>query len=170
MERADGDHGHDTGGWQCPVCGVDVPHVYGPGRKRVYCTAACKQRAYRWRCRNGVRLLAAPWRPAERSGFAPAHAVRPSADVVGERVDERGRQVAICGAFARRNAPSMSSHTEFVPGGTQSCKSCTRLIGADPSWAVDYPPGSVQYVNGRWDWRPNPPERRRAAYLARRAA
>lgn len=156
--------------WHCPVCGDEVHHEFGPGRKRVYCTAACKQRAYRWRRQNGVRLLATPWQPAQRSGFTTAHAVRPAADFVGEQHDERGRHVAICGAFARRDTSPFQSHTEFVPGGGRSCRSCIQLIGADPSWAVDYPPGSVQYVGGRWDWIANSPGQRLAAYQARARA
>lgn len=151
--------------WTCPVCGVDVPHPYGPGRKRVYCTAACKQRAYRWRRDHGVRLLATPWQPAERSGFLKGHAVRPAADFVGGRSDARGREVTVCGAFARRNDPDRWLHTEFVPG-PSACHSCMALIGADPSWGVDYPPGRVAYAAGRWDWCPNPIEQRRADYFA----
>lgn len=156
--------------WHCPVCRAAVPREFRPGRTRVYCTNACKQRAYRWRRDHGVRLLATPWQPAERSGFATAHAVRPAADFVGDAADERGRQVAVCGAFARRNTSPFQSHTEFVPGARRSCKSCTSLIGAEPSWAVDYPPGSVQFVDGRWDWIPNPVERRRQAYAQRARA
>lgn len=159
--------GAEDAPWSCPVCNVDVPHPFGPGRKRVYCTPACKQRAYRWRRRHGVRKLATPWLPAERSGLLTTHAVRPAADFVGHRADEHGRHAAVCGAFARRVDSALASHTEFVPGGRRACHSCTRLIGADPAWAVDYPPGAVRYVEGRWDWVPISTEERRIAFAQR---
>lgn len=164
---------HDSpADWRCPMCGVEVAHPYGPGRKRVYCSNACKQKAYRWRCANGVRLLVTPWTPAERSGARRAHAVRPERDLVAGRGDATGREVAVCGAFARRLPAATRSHTEFVPGAPRSCRSCTQLIGADPRWADDYPPGRVVLLEGRWSWVPNPLEQRRrdAAAHRRRAA
>ena len=155
-----------THGWHCPVCAAAIAHTYGPGRKRVYCSAACKQRAYRWRRANGVRILATPWTPAQRSGFRTAHAVRPAVDVVGHARDAAERHVTVCGTFARKAQPANSSHTEFVPGAKNSCRSCTRLIGADPAWARLYPPGRVVWADRRWDWVPNPPEQRRREYEA----
>jgi hypothetical protein len=143
------------------VCGTVVMHEYRPGRKRVYCSNACKMRAYRWRCREGIRLRATPWTPAERSEYRKTHAVRPTADFVGGRGDALGREVAVCGAFARRVDHERRSHYEFTPGKPRACRSCTQLIGADPDWAVLYPPGRISYRAGRWDWAPNPVEQRR---------
>jgi endogenous inhibitor of DNA gyrase (YacG/DUF329 family) len=34
---------------ECPVCGLRVPWVRRSARQRVYCSDACKMRAYRWR-------------------------------------------------------------------------------------------------------------------------
>jgi hypothetical protein len=153
--------------WRCPVCAAAVPHEFRPGRKRVYCSDACKQRAYRWRCRNGVRVLATPWRPAERSHAGRTHVVRPSADFVGTADDGQRRRVAVCGAFARVAQPRPQGHIEFVPGSTTACKSCTRLIGADPAWHDEYPvvveappPLYVRY---------RPPEERWSEYQASRS-
>lgn len=128
------------GDWSCPVCGADTPHEFRPGRKRVYCSNACKQRAYRWRCDRGIRLLVTPWTPASRSETGPrSHAVRLPVDRASHPADQWGRHVAVCGAFARRVDPRRAGHTEFVPGGRRSCRACTRLIGADPAWHDEYP-------------------------------
>lgn len=162
----------DADVWNCPVCDRVVIHEFGPGRKRVYCSNACKMRAYRWRCRQGVRLRVTPWTPAERSEYHKTHAVRPAADFVGGRADALGREVAVCGAFARRVNLERRTHHEFTPGKSRSCRSCTQLIGADPDWSVLYPPGRIEYEGGRWDWTPNPVEQRRRDYeeRSRRAA
>ena len=37
--------------WACPVCGISCNRTYHSGRARVYCTNACRQRAYRLRRR-----------------------------------------------------------------------------------------------------------------------
>ena len=153
--------------WRCPVCATAVTHEFRPGRKRVYCSDACKQRAYRWRCRNGVRVLATPWRPAQRSHAGRTHVVRPAADFVGTVDDAQQRRVAVCGAFARVDGPRHHGHTEFVPGGATACRSCTRLIGADPAWHTEYPvvveAAPPLYVRYR------PPEERWADFEAKRS-
>jgi hypothetical protein len=155
------DLGHE---WRCPVCDAALRHEYRPGRKRVYCSDACKQRAYRWRRRNGVRVLATPGHPAHRSRAGRTHAVRPAVDFVGAVDDEQRRRVAVCGAFARVAHPSHHGHTEFVPGSATACKSCTRLIGADPAWHDEYPitvaAPPPEYIRYR------PPDERWAQYLA----
>lgn len=33
----------------CAVCGGELPEVHGAGRPRLYCSTACRQRAYRGR-------------------------------------------------------------------------------------------------------------------------
>jgi hypothetical protein len=113
---AGAEYGPGASPWACPVCGSVVIHEYRPGRKRVYCSNSCKMRAYRWRCREGIRLRATPWTPAERSEDHKTHAVRPAADFVGGCGDARGREVAVCGAFARRVNHERRTHHEFTPG------------------------------------------------------
>jgi hypothetical protein len=152
--------------WKCPVCGTPTPIRYRPGRARVYCTNACKQRAYRWRRDNGIRLLVTPWKPAERSHNSRTHAVRPADDVVGEPRDHRERNVAVCGAFARRPSAHPAGHTEFTPGSPRACRSCTRLTGADPAWFEEYPVVAYDERQRRWVY--NPPAARERLYAARR--
>src|SRR5687768_11507099 len=38
--------------WYCPVCDAPAHRTHQAGRPRVYCTNACRQRAYRWRRDN----------------------------------------------------------------------------------------------------------------------
>ncbi len=154
----------EAGDWHCPVCGVPTPHEFRPGRKRVYCTNSCRQKAYRWRRAHGVRLLVTPWQPAARSHNARTHAVRPAADYVSGPADQHGRNVAVCGAFARAAVPVAGWHVEFVPGAPRTCGSCTRLIGADPAWLREYP---VIGLDGRgYPTVYRPPEQRRADHVA----
>src|SRR5688572_25139960 len=40
--------------WNCPVCGTHTPRTYRPGRPPVYCTNACRQKAYRYRRDHGI--------------------------------------------------------------------------------------------------------------------
>lgn len=156
--------GPPVGEWRCPVCAADIVHDVRAGRKRVYCTNACRQRAYRWRRDHGVRILATPWLPATRSESGRAHAVRPATDYVGVRHDQHGRNVSVCGAFARTTKPRPGWHNEFLPGTRRACASCTRLIGADPSWADEYP--VVGYDELGYYGRYRPPDERYASYLA----
>ena len=154
----------DTGSanWACPVCHADVAHEFRPGRKRVYCSNACKQRAYRWRRSHGVRLLATPWQPAQRSHNERYHAQRPASDFVAAPADWRGRHVTLCGAFAHPVRPTPLGHNEFVPGGSRACGTCTRLLGADPAWIDQYPVIDERPWPERWRYRP--PAERRAQY------
>lgn len=160
-----GSGGPDPARWPCPVCGTSVLHEYRAGRKRVYCCNGCKQKAYRWRRQNGVRLCVTPWLPAQRSSARRMHAVRPSKDFVGGRRDGQGREVAVCGAFGYVANPQSWLHTEFVPGSHRACGSCTRLIGADPTWIDEYP--ILEHVPP-YRYRYRPPEERLADYRRRR--
>ena len=115
--------------WWCPVCGRAAHHYARPGRPRVYCSNACRQRAYR--CRRDEhrdhRPSAAPLHRAtsrERS-----HAVRQPDALVGGRRDTAGRAVTLCGAFARPARPRPSGHVWFVSDVPWSCRSCTQLGG-----------------------------------------
>ena len=160
---------HDDHTWACPQCGTHIVHPFRAGRKRVYCTNACKHKAYRWRRDHGVRILSTPWKPAGRSHNDRTHAVRHSSDYVGARTDERGRSVTVCGAFGRRIRPgNEGGHTEFVPGAASACRSCIRLIGADPAWTDQYP--LVEMTPGSIVVRYRPPAERREQYLADRHA
>lgn len=151
----------EPGDWWCPTCGAYTPHPFRAGRKRVYCSNACKQRAYRWRCNRGIRLLVTPWTPASRSETgARAHAVRHADDRVAQPTDQRGRHVAVCGAFARAVVKRPTWHVEYVPGGSRSCRACTRLIGADPQWFEEYPLLDLDERGYRCVYRP-PAERQR---------
>lgn len=163
-------HGEPAPGeWSCPVCRTPTPHEFRAGRKRVYCTNACRQKAYRWRRDHGVRLLATPWTPARRSDGHRLHAARPPADPAAAPRDQYGRQVAVCGAFARpAPAPLHGGHDEFVPGARQSCRSCTQLIGADPAWRDEYPVLAPDERGYPCVYRP--PALRRADYLRRLTA
>ena len=91
--------------WACPVCGTSCNRTYHSGRSRVYCTNACRQRAYRLRRRSLVPApaTAAPVRARTRDGL---HALRSDGDLVAGRRDSTGRQVTACGSFAALHAGS----------------------------------------------------------------
>lgn len=122
--------------WSCPVCAVPVPRRPGPGRQRVYCTNACRQRAYRWR-RDRLGPEHDP-RPVERaSTLGRHHAVRRSDDPVSTRRRD-GRCVTACGAYARRAAdePAIHGHVRLVPahddcGPRRVCARCVELLALD---------------------------------------
>lgn len=127
----------------CPVCGVDVERcIYTPGRAKVYCTNACRQRAYRWRKANGVRLCVDRTGPTARMVNQKSHALRDPRDPVGRVRDRRNRQVAVCGAYAGTVNPDRVSHTNFVPDHPFSCERCADLVGASepyhgiPEWMM----------------------------------
>lgn len=115
--------------WYCPVCREPTHRRYGPGRSRVYCTNACRQRAYRWR-RASRERLSPPRRPGRSATRDGVHAERHPADPVGFRRSSSGRQVTACGAFARRasDTPERFAHTTFIPG-EDSCRRCCDLLG-----------------------------------------
>lgn len=122
--------------WACPVCGTSCNRTYHSGRARVYCTNACRQRAYRWR-RRAIVVSGAdgttptPVRARTRDGL---HALRSGGDLVAGRRDSTGRQVTACGAFARstRDRPSLAWHTDFVAGGPSSCRTCAAVLHVEP--------------------------------------
>jgi len=120
--------------WACPVCGTSCNRTYHSGRARVYCTNACRQRAYRLR-RDALvppRAATAPVRARTRDGL---HALRSEGDLVAGRRDSTGRQVTACGAFARstRDRPSFAWHTEFIAGGPWSCRTCAAVLHVEPT-------------------------------------
>ena len=127
-----------TGPWWCPVCDTPTPHRYRAGRQKVYCSNACRQRAYRWRRAHGVRLFATAAIPAERAdGRALRHALRDPRDPVALLRAPRGREVTVCGTFSRPARNQKVRHTRFLPGSINSCRSCVRNVGVDLDTFVD---------------------------------
>lgn len=120
--------------WACPVCGTSCNRTYHSGRARVYCTNACRQRAYRLRRQSLVPApaTAAPVRARTRDGL---HALRSDGDLVAGRRDSTGRQVTACGSFARstRDRPSFAWHTDFIAGGPSSCRTCAAVLHVEPT-------------------------------------
>jgi hypothetical protein len=132
------DPGEIIAEWECPVCAAPCHRRYQAGRPRVYCTNACRQRAYRWRCANRTNRPnrtnhatshphAAPERARTRDR---THALRPHSDFVAGRRDSTGRQITACGAFSRpdRDRSNTFWHTEFMTGSPWACTSCARLL------------------------------------------
>jgi hypothetical protein len=131
--------------WLCPVCNVPVHRLPRAGRQRVYCTNACRQRAYRLR-RASRRSLPTPVGPRAAETTLPeraasrdcVHAIRGFRDVLTGRRDSTGRGITACGTFARMSidAPGRFGHTEFRPAlpGTNgtTCRRCELLTGAEP--------------------------------------
>ena len=116
----------------CPVCGAVVYHVHRAGRGRIYCTNACRQRAYRWRRANGVRLCVERNGPTERLVGYKRHALRDARDPVATVRDHCNREVTVCGVFAQPVRDTRVTHTQFVPEFEWSCRSCVALVGAGP--------------------------------------
>lgn len=116
----------------CPTCGRQVVRTYRPGRARIYCTNACRQRAYRWRRLHGVRLCVERNGPAERSHNDRQHALRDRRDPLITLRDERNREVTTCGVFARPVRTTRATHFDFVPESDSACRTCASLIGAGP--------------------------------------
>jgi hypothetical protein len=119
--------GDVVGEWWCPVCGRAAHRIFRPGRPRVYCSNACRQRAYRWRCQRRTAEPPSRTPPTRGRTFDRSHALRPSTDLTAGQHDVRGREVTMCGAFARRARTPPSTHTRFVTGLIWSCRTCTAL-------------------------------------------
>ena len=143
--------------WWCPVCSAPAHRVrHMPGRPRVYCTNACRQRAYRWRRDHHARLAATPEHPAERASVGiRGHALRSKRDFVSQYADSRGREVTVCGAMGRPARLSQHTHTRFNADlSGYSCRSRIKLI-AIPNETIDsdWPPVPAvrwdRWLNGR---------------------
>lgn len=117
-----------VGRWWCPVCGRAAHRTARPGRPRVYCSNACRQKAYRARRHERrVRPFVPPCTPRRARTRDRSHAVRPAPDLVAGRYDVAGRELTLCGAFARRDHVPPYVHTDFVTGLEWSCRRCTDL-------------------------------------------
>lgn len=153
--------GDVVGRHACPVCAAPVVEVYRPGRARLYCTNACRQRAYRWRRAHGVRMFVQRDGAAERSLNDRRHALRDRRDPVARLTDRRQREVTVCGTFARPVRDMRVTHDRFVPEHPWSCLSCAALIGAGPP-GTGIPDVVAAYAGGlgAWGGRPVPDSRR----------
>jgi len=115
----------------CPVCDGPAHRTRRPGRPKLYCSNACRQRAYRWRRDHQARTVARPGHPAAGAlvPFGRWHALRTSRDFMADLSDRRRRQPTVCGAMARpaRLLPNRTHH-QFVTASPDACRSCIELI------------------------------------------
>lgn len=127
--------------WNCPVCNTAVPRPRRPGRHRVYCTNACRQKAYRLRCQSRQSHPMSAHRdprPTRATSRDRVHAIREYADVSSGRRDSTGRGITACGTFARMSidTPARFGHLRFVafggPASPTTCRRCTQLAGSAP--------------------------------------
>ncbi|CAN5440051.1 hypothetical protein BH23ACT3_BH23ACT3_09900 [soil metagenome] len=117
-----------VGEWWCPVCGRAAHRMARPGRPRVYCSNACRQKAYRARRDQRQHRPVDPRvRPTRARSRDRSHALRPATDFVAGRTDAAGRELTMCGVFARRARRPPWTHTDFVTGLEWSCQTCTDL-------------------------------------------
>lgn len=131
MPPLDADGNPIIAGWRCPCCGADTPRVQRPGRPRVYCTNACRQKMYRFRRRHGIRLLHGDGQPAHRAaGARVTHLVRPGVDPVGHRRTSQRKVVSLCGAFSRPAADHAHLKPDFRFDDVHACFTCLDLTGA----------------------------------------
>ena len=134
--------------WECPACARVIDVVYRPGRPRLYCSHACRQRAYRWRRRTGAHTVASPGAPPESaraySHDRGIHALRSATDPLSRRRDRRSREVTVCGLLARPSR--LFPHRDgvgvpFASRGQASCRTCEALIQPRPLGLV--PPDAM---------------------------
>lgn len=127
------DHGDPIlADWYCPVCRAYTPRVRRPGRPAVYCSNACRQKAYRFRCRNGIRLLRGDGQPTERGrGARVVHLLRPSRDPVSATRRTDRQRVSLCGAFVRPAADHPHLRPDFPFDAVDACFSCLDLTGSE---------------------------------------
>lgn len=120
----------------CAWCAAEFAVVVRPGRPRLYCAQACRQRAYEHRHgfvhERTVRALPGQFRGQtwtgsgyEQGGFSigrqRVHALRTSVRPEGRRRE------TVCGALA---APAPGRH--FNLGAPRACKTCAKIVRAHP--------------------------------------
>ncbi|HZB43555.1 MAG TPA: hypothetical protein VE487_21475 [Ilumatobacter sp.] len=135
--------------WFCPVCHQAAHRTYRPGRPRIYCSNACRQRAYRYRRANGLRTTATSKAPCESAfTLGPAagrrHALRHRTDFMANLSDGRRRRVTVCGVLARPTRHTKLRHYDFLLDSASSCRSCIELV---------LPPGLSAPPIAVLDWR-----------------
>lgn len=130
--------------WWCPVCNGPAHRTRRPGRPKLYCSNACRQRAYRWRRDRPARTIARPCHPAASAvvPFGRWHALRCGRDFVADLSDRRNRRPTVCGAFARpARLLKNATHDQFVTVSPDACRTCVKLImpPLDPLAPADEP-------------------------------
>lgn len=127
--------------WHCPCCNAYTPRTQRPGRPKVYCSNACRQKMYRYRRDHGIRLLCGDRQPKLRAhGARVTHLARPATDPVAHRRTSQRRVVSLCGAFARPAADYAHLNPEFWFDEVHACFTCLGLTGADlPAEPKRYP-------------------------------
>lgn len=134
--------------WHCPSCDRTIDIIHRPGRPRLYCSHACRQRAYRWRRHHHAHTTATPTWPAEaanaRSTYPSTHALRNPRDPLARRRDRRGREVTVCGLLARPpKAARVDGHRQpYIAADPTRCRTCNALLQPRPHGLV--PPGALQ--------------------------
>ena len=86
--------------WACPVCGTSCDRTYRSGRARVYCTNACRQRAYRLRRRTVVAAARSAGRPTRPAPVRATHTRPPARPALRRR--SRGRPPRLHGPPGHR--------------------------------------------------------------------
>ena len=146
MRESSFPHTRTTAIWTCPVCNASVPRLPRAGRHRVYCTNACRQRAYRLRCKSRQQHPMAAHRdprPIRATTRDRVHAIREYSDVSSGRRDSIGRGVTACGAFGRMSidTPTRFGHLRFVSTegipSPNRCRRCEQLSGIEHSSTDD---------------------------------
>jgi hypothetical protein len=125
----------DAERWDCPSCDRVVEIVRRPGRPRLYCSHACRQRAYRWRRQHAAHTVATPAWPAESATARSTqpfhgHALRSPRDPLSRRRDRHGREVTVCGLLARPHAlpRQRGERVPFLAVLPTVCRSCAGLV------------------------------------------
>jgi hypothetical protein len=116
--------------WYCPVCNRATHRIYRPGRPRIYCSNACRQRAYRYRKTHRLTTTATPQAPCESAAafLGKPHALRARTDFMANLSDRRRRRVTVCGALARPTRYAKFRHFDFLLDSDNSCRSCVQLV------------------------------------------
>lgn len=123
--------------WPCLACDRVIPIVHRPGRPRLYCTHACRQRAYRWRRDHQARTAATAEHPAA-GAYARSHvplrnhALRTQRDPISRRNDSRHREVTVCGVLARPNRFGQLGRTFRPDASERTCQVCAELTTIRP--------------------------------------
>jgi hypothetical protein len=128
-----------TEGFACDWCGREFVRRYDRGRRPLYCTRTCRQRAYESRRRGALSFgLPKPTfilhrRPAKAryqggvGGFYlhVCHALRPDG-----APDHIGFRPSLCGAYVK--ATPHPFFPERAPSGRQNCETCEAVARRHP--------------------------------------
>jgi hypothetical protein len=133
--------------WWCPVCGAAAHRTNRPGRPKLYCSNACRQRAYRWRREHCARAVSVRDQrpPLAIVPFGRRHALRSQRDFMSSLSDRRDRRPTVCGALARPSTQSAAlKYHLFLTSNSRACRRCTELVmpPVDPRVTIEVtPPG-----------------------------